>query len=101
VYIPAISDSPTTCAVLGDACVIEGDVVAGTINNGRVRVSGLLAQRPVTPTDHAHIRRLSFVKGYNAFLWPDGVVTVFSFLCRVQFVLRSSALCVPAGPVCV
>jgi Astacin (Peptidase family M12A) len=74
VLVPAISRDPVTCVVHGEVCVIEGDLVVGRVEGGVVHVSGLLAQRPAAASEHEHVRRLSFVKGYNAYLWPDGVV---------------------------
>lgn len=75
VLVPAISRDPVTCVVHGEVCVIEGDLVVGRVEGGVVHVSGLLAQRPAAASEHEHVRRLSFVKGYNAYLWKGGVVS--------------------------
>ena len=69
----------------GEDCVFEGDVILGRVDaNGALRISGLITQQEAHNESEAHSRRLSVIKGYNAFYWPNGVVRVVA---QGQFLL--------------
>jgi hypothetical protein len=74
--IPGISEEPVQCEVHGNLCLFEGDFVLGHVDvDGNLVVTGLLAQMSAEHTLSAsEARRLSIVKDYSAFYWPDGIV---------------------------
>ena len=74
VLVPAISATPVTCHVHGELCLYEGDLVLGKLaRNGQLEISGLLGQEQ----EHfaSSERRLSIIKGYSAFYWPNSIVS--------------------------
>jgi hypothetical protein len=87
--VPGISDDPISCEVYGDLCLFEGDFVLGHIDAaGNLIIGGLLAQMSA---EHAlspsEARRLSIVKDFSAFYWPDGIVRGSETCCESLLVL--------------
>ncbi len=71
------------------ACVIQGDIIIGNLNEaGQLLVGGLIAQ-PHNVEAGGRRRLTPVVIGYDAFVWPDGVVSrcILLFIrCAVSFV---------------